>query len=52
MAQLSREEIARKFPEAVALARDLREAFGEGVKIIYAKNQEGEEIGNQELVPQ
>lgn len=38
--------IERAFPEAVALAKSLREVFGDGVKILYARNADGEEIGS------
>lgn len=43
------EDIERSFPEAVALAKALREVFGSGVKILYARNTEGDEIGRRNL---
>jgi hypothetical protein len=33
-----KQEIAQRFPEAVAFARLMREVFGDGVRILYAKN--------------
>jgi hypothetical protein len=39
------EEIAKRFPEAVAFARQFRDVFGPGVRLIYARNQNGEELG-------
>lgn len=36
--------IAAAFPEAVAAAQQLRQAFGSSVRILYARNQSGEEI--------
>jgi hypothetical protein len=39
--------MAERFPEAVAFARLMREVFGDGVKILYAKNAEGKEIGKR-----
>jgi hypothetical protein len=47
---MTREEIARKFPEAVAFAREFRPA-DTGVKILYARNQQGEELGRLECFP-
>lgn len=42
---LSPEDIAERWPEAVAHARDLREVFGDGVRLLYAKDKEtGDEI--------
>lgn len=32
-------EIARRFPAPVAKARALREVFGDGVRLIYAKDR-------------
>ena len=42
---MTAEEIAAKFPEAVAVARAFREVFGEGVRLIYARNPAGETLG-------
>jgi hypothetical protein len=39
------EDIARKFPEAVAFARQLRDVFGPDVRLVYARNGQGEELG-------
>jgi hypothetical protein len=39
------DDIARKFPEAVAFARQLRDVFGPEVRLLYARNQQGEELG-------
>jgi len=39
------EQIAAKFPEAVRVAREFRDAFGPGVRLIYARNDAGEELG-------
>jgi len=37
--------IAETWPEAVEFAQAMREAFGDDVKLIYARNQSGQEIG-------
>jgi hypothetical protein len=47
---MTREEIARKFPEAVAFAREFRPA-DPGVRILYARNQQGEELGRLQGFP-
>jgi hypothetical protein len=39
--------VAEQFPEAVALAREFREVFGEGVRLTYARNAAGEELGRR-----
>lgn len=44
MGNLTREEVERRFPVAVAFARELRPADPD-VKILYARNQQGEELG-------
>jgi hypothetical protein len=44
------EDIARKFPEAVAFAREFRPA-DPGVRILYARNQQGEELGRLQGFP-
>lgn len=44
------EEIARKFPEAVAFAREIREA-DPGVRLRWARNAQGEELGRLEGPP-
>lgn len=38
-------EIARLHPDAVAFARAIRGAFGDGVRLIHARNREGQELG-------
>jgi hypothetical protein len=38
VAEDRKQEMAERFPEAVAFARLMREVFGDGVKILYAKN--------------
>lgn len=48
MAKPSAEEVSAAFPEATRFARDLRAVFGDGVKIIYARNAHGQEIGRRE----
>lgn len=42
-------EVAARWPEAVAFARAMREVFGDGVKLTYARNAKGEELGKQTL---
>ena len=42
---MTREEVERRFPEAVAFARQIRDVFGPDVRLIYARNQQGEELG-------
>ena len=39
------EQVRADFPEAVAFARSLREVFGDGVKLTYARNARGDELG-------
>lgn len=41
-------EIAERWPHAVAFAKDMREAFGDGIKLVYARNEEGQEIGRKQ----
>ena len=43
----TKEEIARRWPEAVEIARTYREVFGPEVRLIYAKNDRGEELGKR-----
>lgn len=45
------EEIAAAFPEAVAIARQFREVFGSGVRLVYARNSAGEELGKPVTAP-
>lgn len=45
MAKPTAAEVEAAFPEAVQFARQLREVFGDGVKILYARNAQGQEIG-------
>lgn len=45
-------EIARTFPGAVAFARAMREAFGEGVRLVRATNAAGEQLGRAETAQQ
>ena len=42
---MSPEEIARRWPEAVAFARTIREVFGADVRLLCAINREGEQLG-------
>lgn len=50
---LSPDDIAERWPEAVTHAKDLREVFGDGVRLLYAKDKEsGEEIRRPYRVPQ
>lgn len=36
------QDVERDFPEAVAFAKAMREVFGDGVKITYARNANGD----------
>lgn len=45
------EEIAARWPEAVTFARTMRAVFGDGVKLIYAKNAAGEVLGRPSGLP-
>lgn len=45
---MTKDEIAQRFPEAVQFAREMRDVFGSGVRIVYAKNNSGEQLGNLE----
>jgi hypothetical protein len=38
---VTKDEIAAKFPEAVEFARQMRDVFGDGVRLIYARNSAG-----------
>lgn len=42
---LDKAEVARRFPVAVQFAALMREAFGDDVRLIYAKNAEGDTLG-------
>jgi hypothetical protein len=42
---ISAQQVAERWPEAVARARELREVFGDGVRMFYARNAEGDELG-------
>ena len=39
---MTREEIAERFPQAVEFARLMRDTFGDGVRLTYARNDDGE----------
>lgn len=41
---MTREEFAERFPEAAAFAQAMRQEFGEGVRIVYARNRQGDVI--------
>lgn len=45
MASLTKDEVEQYFPEAVQFARLMREAFGDDLKMIYAKNANGNTLG-------
>ena len=47
MARATADEVEAEFPDAVRAAKALRTVFGEGVKIIYARNAHGLEIGRK-----
>lgn len=38
-------DVEEAFPEAVAFARAMREVFGEDVRLSYARNSQGQQIG-------
>ena len=42
---MTKEEVALRFPEAVEIARKFRDTFGDGVRILYARNRDGETLG-------
>ena len=42
---MTKEEIAAAFPEAVEIARQFRDVFGDGVRLLYARNGVGQELG-------
>jgi len=46
-APLTREEIARRWPSAVAIARQYRAVFGDGVRLKWARNAAGEVLGKK-----
>ncbi len=46
---MSPDKIARDFPEAVALARAFRDAFGPGVRLLRATNNRGQVLGRGEF---
>ena len=41
---MTKEEIAQRFPTAVQIAREYREIFGDGVRLLWAKGK-GAELG-------
>lgn len=42
-------EIAARWPEAVAIARQFRDVFGDGVRLTYAKDKAtGAELGKRD----
>lgn len=47
LGRASAQDVAEAFPEAVALAKRYRELFGDGVRLVYARNSAGLEIGRQ-----
>jgi hypothetical protein len=47
MAKASAEDVAAAFPDAVQFAKLMRDAFGDGVRITYARNGQGQEIGRR-----
>lgn len=49
---MTREEIAERFPQAVEFARLMRDTFGDGVRLTYARNASGEELGRLIDAPQ
>jgi hypothetical protein len=43
---VTHDDVAAEHPEAVAIARSFREVFGQGVRLLYAKNKlTGAELG-------
>lgn len=50
MAKATAEDVEAEFPEAVAFAKAMRAVFGD-VKMTYARNAEGREIGRQPQIP-
>lgn len=49
MASLTKDEVEQYFPEAVQFARLMREAFGDDLKMIYAKNANGDTLGQPSI---
>lgn len=43
---MDKDEVRRLFPHSVAFADECRRVFGDGVKLVYAK-EGGREIGNR-----
>lgn len=43
---MNKEEVRRLFPECVSFADECRSVFGDGVKLVYAK-EGGREIGKR-----
>ena len=44
------QEIALEFPQAVTFARAMRAAFGDGVRLIHARNAAGRELGRDPAI--
>ena len=44
------EEVAERWPEAVAMARAYRDVFGAEMRLIYARNARSEELGRPEAL--
>lgn len=47
---MTAEEVAEKFPDAVAIARQFKEVFGDGVRLLFARNARGRD--SREARPQ
>lgn len=46
---MNKQEIAERWPEAVAIARQFRDVFGDGVRLTYAKDKAtGAELGKRD----
>lgn len=48
---MTKDEIAARWPDAVSKARELREVFGDGVRLLYARNEAGDELGRRPAEP-
>lgn len=47
---MSPEEIAHEWPEAVTFARAIRQVFGDGVRLLHARNAAGRELGKDPAI--
>lgn len=48
---MTKAEVALRWPDAVAIAKQFRDVFGDDTKLTYAKNLDGETLGKSAWPP-